>query len=94
MHTRYKPSATVCDQVEQAFRYHPPQGDQAQRYESLRGLARDLAIKIIHSTPTGRNQSLALTKLQEAVMHANAAIAVNEVWDGDKLTHPPLDAAG
>jgi hypothetical protein len=93
MPTVYKPSTKVRDQVDQTFTYHAPKGDQAPRYECLRAEAHALAVKIIHTTPPSREQSLALTNLQQAVMFANAAIAVNEVWDGDKLTHPPLEVA-
>jgi hypothetical protein len=61
------------------FRYHAPKGDQAQRYERLRTQARTLAELIQATTPTSREQSLALTNLQQAIMWANAAIAINEV---------------
>ena len=33
---------------------------------------------IVTLTPKSREQSLALTKLEEAIMHANSAIARNE----------------
>ncbi|OFV83858.1 MAG: hypothetical protein A2W26_07395 [Acidobacteria bacterium RBG_16_64_8] len=65
-------------QVENSFTYHPPKEGQPERYEEIRGQAKALAIKILDSTPASREQSLALTKLQEAVMWANAAIACNE----------------
>lgn len=66
------------------FVYHPPFGDQVQRYASLREAGRQLAIKIVENAPVSREQSLALTKLEEAVMWANAAIARNEKPEGDK----------
>lgn len=64
--------------VDNRFTHHPPQGDQAQRYEQLRGRAKSLALEIMSLTPPSREQSLAITALEEAVMWANAAIARNE----------------
>ena len=66
------------DTIENNFTYHPPKGDQADRYESLRYKAKNLALDICEKTPASREQSLALTKLEEAVFWANAAIARNE----------------
>jgi hypothetical protein len=60
------------------FTYHAPKGDQTERYEIIRKQASELAVKIAHLTPKSREQSLAFTHLEEAVMWANAAIARNE----------------
>lgn len=68
----------LTTQIEKSFKYHPPFGDQPERYIELRDKARDLALLIGHYTPRSREQSLALTKLEEAVMWANASIARNE----------------
>jgi hypothetical protein len=64
--------------IERDFTYHPPKGDQAERYVKLRDKAKELALLIAKLTPASREQSSALTKLDEVVMHANAAIARNE----------------
>ena len=48
------------------------------RYTFLREQARVLATNILSNTPRSREQSLALTKLEESIMWANAAIARNE----------------
>ncbi len=64
--------------IEQNFTYHPPKADQRDRYELIRGRAKVLATLIVQQTPESREQSLALTALEEAVMWANAAIARNE----------------
>jgi hypothetical protein len=64
--------------VERDFTYHAPKGDQPARYEAVRAKAKELAVLIIETTPESREQSSALTRLEEAVMHANAAIARNE----------------
>ena len=60
------------------FTYHTPKGDQTERYQRLRSEARTLAESIVDLCPSSREQSLALTNLQQAVMWANAAIAINE----------------
>lgn len=65
-------------QLVNRFSYHAPKGDQALRYELIRDHAHDLAAFIVDKTPESREQSLALTKLEEAVMWANASIARNE----------------
>lgn len=65
-------------QIEQSFTYHSPKGNQPERYESMRSLAKSLAFHIATCCPASRERSLALTKLEEAVMWANASIARNE----------------
>lgn len=64
--------------LDSVFTYHKPFGDQPQRYEAIRAHARALAALIVESTPESREQSVALTNVQQAVMWANAAIAINE----------------
>ena len=64
--------------VEAVFTYHAPKGDQAQRYEDIRKSARVLAYLINTECPESREKSLALTNLQQAIMWANASIAINE----------------
>ncbi len=60
------------------FTYHKPSGDQPGRYEKIRGDALTFAAFLSSCTPPSREQSLALTKLEEVVFWANAAIARNE----------------
>ncbi len=60
------------------FTYHPVKGDQADRYERLRSLYRELAYAIVEMTPPGREQSVALTELGTSAMWTNAAIARGE----------------
>jgi len=65
-------------QIEKTFTYHPPKEGQHKKYENLRALAKDFAFMIDALCPNSREKSLAMTKLEEAVMWANAAIARNE----------------
>lgn len=74
----YGMAETMARDLERRFTYHPPQEDQPVRYTEIRDRAKALAFKIVELTPYSREQSLALTKLEEAVMWANAAIARNE----------------
>lgn len=64
--------------IENTFTYHAPFGDQAARYEIIRKAAKDLAITMERACPESRELSLALTAVQQAVMWANASIAINE----------------
>lgn len=84
----YTPNAAQLRQVDLSFHYHPPQGNQAERYGRIRSQAGALAMVLVTTCPRSRELSLAMTKLEEAVMHANAAIARNEVWDGNRMLSP------
>ncbi|MBE2178890.1 MAG: hypothetical protein IAE97_00255 [Chthoniobacterales bacterium] len=64
--------------MENRFTYHPPKPGQPQRYEALRQRAKELATLIMETTPASREQSSALTNLEQAIFWANAAIARNE----------------
>lgn len=73
------------EQIENTFTYHTPFGDQPQRYEALRNMAKMLATLIQGSCPESREKSLAITSLQQAIMWANAAIAINEVQENTNI---------
>lgn len=60
------------------FTYHAPKLDQEERYKRLRALLRDVAVEIVMKTRTSREQSLALTHLEQAMFYANAAVARRE----------------
>jgi hypothetical protein len=64
--------------IDNVFTYHAPKGDQTSRYETLRINAKGLAILIQTACPDSREKSLAFTHLQQAIMWANASIAINE----------------
>lgn len=64
--------------IDNNFTYHPPKGDQAQRYQDLRDTAKALATKIEAACPDSREKALAFTNLEQAVFWANASIARNE----------------
>lgn len=64
--------------IEDAFTYHPPKGDQAARYEAIRNAAKEFAQLIADMTPSCPDQTVAIRHIRDAVMTANAAIAINE----------------
>jgi hypothetical protein len=65
----------MSEELDVRFTYHPPKGDQIQKYNDLRAFARKFASDVESYCPESRERSLALTKIEEAVMWANAAIA-------------------
>lgn len=64
--------------LENSFTYHPPQEGQPERYQEMRDAGRDLAEMIVGECPNSRERDIAIGKVEEAVMWANAAIARNE----------------
>jgi hypothetical protein len=76
--TTYPITIKVDEQIERAFKYHTPKTDQGERYVLIRAEGKALARTIATLTPMSREQSLALTKLEEAIFWANAAIARGE----------------
>jgi len=63
--------------LENRFTYHAPTPAQVEIYKLLRDRAKDYAYLIKVHVPASREQSLALTHLEEAVFWANAGIARN-----------------
>lgn len=76
--TLYKPNENLIQRLLHDFTYHPPFGNQATRYELIRAAFHDLSIWLTLHVPESRELSLALTKMEEAVFWANAAIARKE----------------
>ena len=64
--------------IDNDFTYHPPVGDQTERYREIRGAGQRLCELIFRSCPESRERSLAKTHIEIAIMMANAAIARNE----------------
>lgn len=74
----YKVGVDAAEDMSNRFKYHAPKDDQMGRYEYLRNQSRAMATSILHNTPRSREQSIAITKLEEVMFWANAAIARNE----------------
>ena len=63
--------------LREIFTYHPPSPYQQKCYESVREAAKHFATIILHNVPTCADRTAALRKVREAVMTANAAIALD-----------------
>jgi hypothetical protein len=64
--------------IQKRFSYHPPKDDQAERYNRIRAEILATAMFIMENTPKSREQSLALTNLEQVLFWSNASIARNE----------------
>jgi len=63
-------------ELDNIFSYHAPTGNQPARYEKIRSAGKAFAEAIIENTPVCADQNAAIRKVREAVMTANAAIAI------------------
>lgn len=57
------------------YTYHAPSQDKGLKHEDVRSAIYDVASWLNKTLPDCREKSLALTKLEEATMWANAALA-------------------
>ncbi len=57
------------------FSYHKPDGLAVISHEEVRDAFCKVAITMEHILPEGREKSLAMTKIEEAMFWANAGIA-------------------
>lgn len=62
-------------EIDIRFQYHKPKEWQPEVYQSMRDQAKEFAMEIEVNCPDSREKSIAMTKLEEAVMWANASIA-------------------
>lgn len=65
------------DDILNRFRYHPATETTGPRHDDVRSECQALAEFFYDHLPESREKSLALTKLQEAMMYANSAIAIH-----------------
>jgi hypothetical protein len=68
-------------EMENRFTYHSPSDAQKEQFEMIRRIAYAYAVQLNELCPDGREKALALTKLDEVVFWANAAIARNSKND-------------
>jgi hypothetical protein len=59
------------------YTYHAPGDKKIIQHANIRGNIYSVAKSVLETVPEGRERSLALTKLEEAMFWANAAIARN-----------------
>ena len=72
------PIGVTYDEIDQRMDHHPPTSPvTGDAHATVRALVKATAKAVKDITPPGRETSLVLTALQEALMWANAAIACN-----------------
>jgi hypothetical protein len=69
------PTPEELQQVDHSFAYHAPTGTKGERHAAVRGTMLESARQVLELCPPSRERAIALTKLREAMMWANAAIA-------------------
>ena len=73
------PPARLHERIEHDFTNHAPANDEIiRRFEALREEAKAFAHLIVDTAPQSREQSLALTHVEQALMYAVAAVARNQ----------------
>lgn len=77
MYTRRELDQEESEDLNRRFTYYTPKEGQPETYKELRSIARELAATIYSTQEASRERSLAITKLEEAIMWANAGIARN-----------------
>jgi hypothetical protein len=70
------PAGRPGPDLDHIFTYHAPTPDQTEAYNELRSYAFTFANAIVRLTPRCADQTAAIRKVREAVMTANAAIAL------------------
>lgn len=98
----------INHEIERDFSYHSPKPGQPEKYQKIRDKAKELAYLILDLVPNGpdmpdnwqlgKEKNMAIMRLQEVVMWANAGIArlelgANQGWlftkDGAKIIDTP-----
>lgn len=69
------------DRIARDFAYHKPNRADSELIGESRDQLRRMAMYVAEITPAGREQSLAITALEEAMFWTSAAIARNSVPD-------------
>lgn len=71
-------SKQIEDQISNGMGFHPGNADVAPLFSELRGRFMDLAHLVNDTCPDGRDKSLAITHLEDALMRSIRAIAVEQ----------------
>jgi hypothetical protein len=66
---------TIQERLDNDYTYHAPTPEQVDVYTKIRATAKAFAELVANMTPASREQSIALTNIEAAVMYANAAVA-------------------
>ena len=86
MPMEYTQPRTDQADLENRIKYHRPNAEGIEFIAAMREYALDWSGAILGRVPSGREQSIALTKIEEALFWANAGIARNpDFWDEEQL---------
>jgi hypothetical protein len=73
------------DDLQNRIKYHRPDADGIERIANMRDWALGWSLGIRTQVPEGREKSIALTKIEEALFWANAGIARDSKhWDEEQ----------
>lgn len=67
------------NELEEGFKYHKPNEEQVKAIEAIRAKSKELAQLIVDTVPEGAEKMQAITYIRQAIMFANAGIAINAV---------------
>lgn len=68
----------ITSEIEHRFKFHPADTQEKRdAHQAIREACMEAALRLNEIVPDCREKSLAITRLEEAMMHANAAIARN-----------------
>jgi len=67
-----------AEEIRTRFMYYKAKDGQPEKYVAIRNMAKELALALDAACPESREKSLAITRLEECVMWANASIARRE----------------
>lgn len=82
------PQQKLLEDVKNRFKFHPSTEVTGPQHDAVRADLGRLALKVAKNLPISREQSLALTHLEEAMFWANAAIARNPQPDAASSDAP------
>lgn len=79
----FTPTPPTDEDLENRFNHHPPTSGMIEtKFSTLRACLENTAKAVVRITPPGREQATAITKLEEAMFWANAAVARNQEFYG------------
>ena len=65
------------EKIRNTFRYHSPGPESQKKHEAIRKCIIETVLVVAAMIPESRERSLFITKMQEAQMLANAAVAIH-----------------
>ena len=67
------------NEIQEGFKYHKPNEEQIKAIDAIRSKSKELAELIVDLVPEGAEKMQAITYIRQAIMFANAGIAINAV---------------